>query len=191
MNYKREGENYKCDQDIRLLTVTQTSLGRALGITQQRIGQLIDEGIVVRDEMSKSGRVMLFESLQNHFLSKNANIGSGSSNVNFWKERGLHEKAKRELAELKLSKSRGEVYDAATVEGVLSELLTNCRNKLLGLPSKYAPQLEGKSRAEIYSALMTAIEDELSELSEGVNTCDFDENSGGVAGDTADGDQAD
>ena len=177
----------KVNGNIKEMTVSQTQLGKAIGVSTPRINQLIDEGVVVRDELSTNGQVMLFDSLQNYFLSKNTS-GDG---VSFWKERSLHEKAKRELAELKLSKSRAEVYDAATVEGVLSELLTNFRNKLLGLPSKYAPQLEGKSRAEIYSALMTAIEDELSELSEGVNNCDFDEDGGGVAGDTADGDQAD
>lgn len=171
--YKSEGENYKLDGDIRLMTVTQTNLGKALGVSQQRINQLIDEGIVVRDEMSRSGRVMLFESLQNHFLSKNV---SGDS-VNFWKERGLHERAKRELAEIKVFKARGEVYDAVTVESVLAELLTNFRNKLTGLPAKYSTRLEGKPREKIYEILTTAIEDELTELSEGVAAVEFDEDS--------------
>ena len=161
----------KVSGNIKEMTVSQTQLGKAIGVSTPRINQLIDEGVVVRDELSTNGQVMLFDSLQNYFLSKNT-TGDG---VSFWKERSLHEKAKRELAELKLSKSRGEVYDAATVEGVLSELLTNFRNKLLGLPAKYARQLEGKNRAEIYSELTTAIEEELTELSEGVYSCDFDE----------------
>ena len=174
----------KIGGNIQLMAVTQKQLAQALGLGTTRINQLIDEGIVIRDETSRSGQVMLFESLQNYFLSKNA-TGDG---VSFWKERSLHEKAKRELAELKLSKSRGEVYDSLTVESVLSELLTNFRNKLLGLPSKYATQLEGKSRAEIYSALTTAIEDELTELSEGVNSCDFNEDSEPIADNPANGD---
>ncbi len=182
---------YKLNDDITSTTVTQTNLGRALGISQQRIGQLIDEGIVVRDEFDKSGRVMLFESLKNHFLSKSANLGDGANSVNFWRERGLHEKAKRELAEVKLGKTRGELYDASTVENVLVELLTNFRNKLLGFPNKYATQLEGKSRAEIYDVLATAIEDELAELSEGVNNVDFNEDSEPITDDFADGDKAD
>ena len=185
--YKQDGENYKCDDDIRFLTVTQTNLGKALGLSQQRIGQLIDEGIVVRDEMSKGGRVMLFESLQNHFLSKNV---TGDS-VNFWKERGLHERAKRKLAELKVGKAKGELYDASTVESVLVELLTNFRNKLLGLPTKYSTQLEGKNRAEIYDILTAAIEEELSELSEGVKAVDFNEDGASTALDSTDGDKAD
>lgn len=162
--------------DIREMAVTQSQLARALKVSQPRVNQLIEEGVVIRDESATNGQVMLFESLQNFFLSKNTS-GDG---VNFWKEKGLHEKAKRELAELKLSKSRAEVYDAATVEGVLVELLTNFRNKLLGLPAKYASRLEGKTRAEIYNEMTTAIEDELTELSEGVKAVDFSEDENGV-----------
>lgn len=185
--YNQDGENHKYNDDIRLLTVTQTNLGKALGLSQQRINQLIDEGIVVRDEMSKGGRVMLFDSLQNHFLSKNV---SGDS-VNFWKEKGLHERAKRKLAELKVNKAKGEVYDAATVEGVLVELLTNFRNKLSGIPAKYSPQLEGKTREEIYRTLTAAVEEELAELSEGIETVDFNEDSATVEDDPPAGSQAD
>lgn len=161
----------KIQGEVKDATCTQTQLGRALGVSKQRVNQLIDEGVVIRDEFSTNGQVMLFESLQNFFLSKNT-AGDG---VNFWKEKGLHEKAKREFAELKLSKSRGEVYDASTVEGVLVELLTNFRSKLTGLPAKYSTQLEGKTRAEIYDLLTTAIEEELTELSEGVRAIEFNE----------------
>ena len=178
---------FKIDGEIKWIAVTQRQLSRALGLGTTRINQMIDEGIVVRDETSRSGQVMLFESLQNYFLSKNV---SGDS-VNFWKERGLHERAKRELAELKLSKSRAEVYSASTVEGVLVELLTNFRNKLLGLPSKYSTQLEGKTRAEIYDLLMAAIEEELTELSEGVKAVDFDEDGETTAENIVVGDKAD
>ena len=173
--------------EVKDATCTQTQLSRALGVSKQRVGQLIDEGIVVRDEFATNGQVLLFESLQNYFLSKNV----GGDNVNFWKERGLHERAKRELAELKLSKSRGEVYAAETVENVLIELLTNFRSKLLGLPSKYATQLEGKNRDEIYTALTSAIEEELAELSEGVKTSNYDEDEPPTDGEITGGDKTD
>lgn len=179
----------KLDCEIQDVTCTQRQMARALGLSTTRISQLIsEENILVRDETSRSGQLMLFESLQNYFLSKNAIT---SDNVNFWKERGLHERAKRELAEVKLAKTRGELYEAAVVEGVIVELLTNFRNKLLGLPSKYATRLEGKSRAEIYSELTTAIEEELTELSEGVKACDFNEECAELEADSAFGGQAD
>lgn len=172
---------------IREMTCTQTQLAKAIGVSQARVNQLIDEGVVIRDEFATNGQVMLYESLQNYFLSKNV---SGDS-VNFWKEKGLHERAKRELAELKVDKAKGEVYDAATVESVLTELLTNFRSKLLGLPAKYSTQIEGKTRAEIYDMLTTAIEEELTELSEGVKAVDFNEDGAATAKNSVDGDKTD
>lgn len=164
----------KIDDEIQLIAVTQKQMAKALGLGTTRINQLIDEGIIVRDETSRSGQVMLFESLRNFFLSKNANI-TGDDNVSFWKERALHEKAKRELAEVKLSKTRGDLYESATVEAVLAELLTNFRSKLLGLPSKYAPQLQQKSREDIYSILTQAVEENLSELAAGLESATFED----------------
>lgn len=156
------------------LFCSQSQLARALSLTQPRINQLIDEGIVVRDDRSKNGEVMLLDSLQNYFLSKNTS-GDG---VNFWKEKGLHEKAKRELAEVKLAKTKGELYEAATVESVLGEIITNFRSKLLGLPAKYAARLDGKNRSEIYSVLTTAIEENLTELAAGLEGATFEDESG-------------
>lgn len=168
----------KIDDEIQLIAVTQRQMSRALGLGTTRINQLIDEGILIRDETSRSGQLMLFESLRNFFLSKNANLGDGENAVNFWKERGLHEKAKRELAEVKLAKTKGEFYEASTVESVLGEIMTNFRSKLSGLPAKYAAQLDGKSRDEIYAILTTAIEENLTELAAGLEGATFEDGSG-------------
>lgn len=155
------------------MAVTQRQMSKALGLGTTRINQLIDEGILIRDETARNGQVMLLESLKNYFLSKNAAL-DGDANVNFWKERGLHEKAKRELAELKLAKNRGELYEAEVVERVLSELLTNFRSKMTGLPSKLAPQLAGKDRSEIYKIMTVAIEELLTELADGLESVTFE-----------------
>ena len=57
----------KVREDIRKLTTSQSNLSRALGLTQPRINQLIDEGIVIRDEQDTTGGVMIFESLKVDF----------------------------------------------------------------------------------------------------------------------------
>ena len=58
------------------------------------------------------------------------------------------------------------VYDARTVELVLTEMLSNLRTQLLGLPAKMAPTLVSKSREQIYESMTKEIEDKLGELSE-------------------------
>lgn len=150
-------------------SVSQTLLGQILNISQPRVNQLIDEKIVLRDESTKGSAVLLIPSLRNYYLSKNASGGE----VDFWKEKGLHEKAKREMTELKLQERRGELYEAETVEAVMVEQLTNFRNKLLGLPSKFATQLEGKNREEINDILTVEIENLLEELSQNYQNANF------------------
>lgn len=151
------------------ITVTQTVLGKIFGVSQQRIGQLMEEEIVVRDETDKNGAVFLVDSIRNYYSSKN----TGESGVNFWKEKGLHERAKRELAELKLQERRGELYEASTVEMVMLEHLTNFRTKLLGLPSKIAASLPADIRGEVYDNLTREIENCLDELSKNYKSEDF------------------
>lgn len=81
-------------------------------------------------------------------------------------EKARHEKAKRELAELELQKRRNEVHDAADVELVMTDMLTNLRNQLLGLPAKMAPQLANRDKDYIDQALTDEIQSRLTELSD-------------------------
>lgn len=151
----------KIKSDLRQATCSQKAFAEAIGLTPARINQLIDEEIVVVDESDKQRGVIIFDSMRNYFLSKNVQ-GSG---VDFWKERGLHERAKRQLAELKVEQESGKLYIAEEVERTLTELFTIFRNNLLGLPSKLSVQLENKSREEIFTLLTAEIETYLAELS--------------------------
>ena len=163
----------KLKGDFRNWTVSQTALGQVLNLTPGRINQLIDEKIVVADD-SEKGAVFLVESMQNYYLSKK-NYEDGKGKVNFWEERGLHERAKRKLAELKLKKARGEIYDAPLVDSVLAEVFTNFKNKILGIPAKLSPQLQGKSVAQVHEILTAELDDILIELSENLESADFNE----------------
>ena len=104
---------------------------------------------------------MLAQSLKFYYLSK-ADVGSEAS---YWKEKALREHINRKRDALKLKKEEGAVYDARTVELAFIEILTILRTQLLGLPSKFAVQLEGKSRNEIYEMLTQEIEARLLEMS--------------------------
>ena len=150
-------------------TTTQAKLARYLELSKPRISQLIEEKIVVRDESDAKGKLLAFDSIRNYYLSQQSN----DSGVNFWKEKGLHERAKRELAELKLKTQRGELYEASVVESVMIEHLTNFRTKLLGLPAKIAASLPAEVRGEVYDNLTREIENCLEELSENYKYADL------------------
>lgn len=150
----------KISKDINNVVTTQTQMARALKVSQPRVNQMIKDGTLPTDER---GSVLLVEGMRRYFLSVKA--GDDDSQVDFDRERALHEKAKREIAELKLEKMRKNAYSAKVVEYVMTAMAANLRTQLLGLPSKLAPMLEWKSKEEIYSLLTTEIEEKLAELS--------------------------
>lgn len=154
---------------VREFTVTQKQLAVAFGVTPARVNHLIKDGIVVRDEENQGGAVLLYESVKRYWMNKGTG-GEGDDDMeaelNLTKERAKHEKTKREIAELRLAKMERRAYDAKTVELVMTEMLSNLRTQLLGMPSKLAPQLEGKTKEQIYEGLTRELEEKLSELSE-------------------------
>lgn len=160
----------KVSGKIREMTVTQRQLADAIGITPARVNHLIKDGIVVRDEDNSGGAVMLYESVKRYWLNKSRDGSGGDegleAELNLTNERAKHEKTKREIAEIRLAKLERRVYDARTVELVMTEMLSNLRTQLLGLPSKLAPQLEEVTKEQIYEVTTREIEEKLSELSE-------------------------
>lgn len=143
-------------------TTTQAKLARYLGVSKAYMSQLAEEGnILVKDESDERGKIFAFDSLKNYLLLKK----SGKEGVNYFKEKGLHERVKREQAEIKLAQMKGELYEAATVEQAMIEIVTTLRTHLTALPAKLSTQLEMKTREEIYQTLTREIEDRLEELS--------------------------
>lgn len=154
----------KLSKGLVSLTTTQTEMGRALGLTSGRVHQLVDEGVAIRDPQDKSGAVFVVQTIKNFYSNKyGGSTAEGAPDLN--EERARHEKAKREIAELKLAELQGSVYPAKTVELVMTEMASNLRTQLLGLPAKLAPILEGQKKEEIYTTLTKEIEEKLSELS--------------------------
>ena len=151
----------KISKDLNSLTTTQRGLASVIGISQQRVSALAKDGIVVTDE---TGAVKVFPSLRNYYAHRyDDNV---ADDVDFGQERARHEKAKREIAEIKLEKLQHSIYSARTVETVMITMLSNLRTRLLGMPAKLAPQLEGLSKGEINKLITAEMEAALNELSE-------------------------
>lgn len=162
----------KVNDNPRNITVSQTNLAKGLGLSVVRITQLIQEGIVIRDENDSRGGVLLLQSVYNYAQMKCAGRGAAGVGadegelVDYNREKALHEAADRKIAELKLAKMESRAYDARTVELVMTEQLSNLRTQFLGLPTKLAPILEGKTKDEVYSILTTEVKEKLEELSD-------------------------
>lgn len=134
-------------------------LAKLLNITQRRVNQLAEEKIITRQP---EGDFVLPEAIAEFYSFK----FQSDEAIDFMAEKALHEKAKRELAELELQKRRNEVHDAADVELVMTDMLTNLRSQLLGLPAKMAPQLANRDKDFIDQTLADEIHARLTELSD-------------------------
>lgn len=173
----------KISKGLLMLTTTQTGLAQALGISQQRVSQLLRDKVLTKDD---AGNVLVVESLKNYYKSRSDN--SGEEDVELSKERALHERVKRELAEIELAKRKNEVHETADVELVMTDMLANLRSQLLSIPAKMAPLLTGKTQDEINTALADEIQTRLTELSDYRPEMFSDvEETGGDGDDQADG----
>jgi hypothetical protein len=152
-------------RDLSTILTTSDGLADAFNLTRPRIVQLAKEGILIRDPNSKYA---VQENVRRYVETIKSGGKTAESTEEFqadyWQEKSIHEKAKRELTEIDLAKIQGKMHDARDIELVMSDMLTNLRTQLLGLPSQLAPQLAGKTQEEIFVALSREIESKLIEI---------------------------
>lgn len=134
-------------------------LAKLIGITQRRINQLAEDKIITRQP---EGDFILPEAIAEFYSFKFQNEEA----VDYLAEKAKHEAAKRQLAEIELSKRRNEIHEAADVELVMMDMLTNLRSQLLGIPAKMAPVLADQDKGFIDKALTDEIQARLTELSD-------------------------
>lgn len=153
-------------KDISDLIVNTDALANLLGYTRQRINQLAKEGIL---EKKAPGRFYLMLNVQKYidFLKAGQHEEEEESQAAYWEEKALHERAKREMAELKLAKLKNRLHDADDIEQIMGNMLVTFRNRILGIPQKAAPKIIGmENLAEINETINTELLEALIELSE-------------------------
>lgn len=69
-------------------------------------------------------------------------------------EKWLHEKAKREKAEIELAHIKKEMHRSDEVEKVVNNMLMSFRSKVLSIPSKTAAMLVNKNDPKLIEALL-------------------------------------
>ena len=138
--------------------LSQTKYAEHRNVTKGYIGKLI-----------KEGRLHLIQGKLNVEMS-DAELNNKSNNAkapNYWSERALHEKAKRELAELDLKLKQDQLVEVDQVGDHLDKIFSAVRQRLLATPSKIAPLVHaeesvGGARIVLESAVFEVL-DELSE----------------------------
>jgi len=153
--------------DVSSAIVNTDYLAKMFGVTSRYINQLAKEGVL---EKRAPGRWPLEQNVNRYieFLrSGKKDPEEQESKSIYWEEKAKHEAAKREMAELQLAKLKNQMHDAATVELVMTDMLTTFKNRLLALPQKISPKIIGlKSIAEVNDVLASEINEALTELSD-------------------------
>ena len=131
-----------------------------LGLTERRIRQLRDEGIL---EEKRPGLYDLRGSIARYI----AYLGGGVGKENLNAERARLTKEKRLAAEMDNRVKRGELHSTKDIELALSTMLMNFRTKTLAIPAKLSPELAQMNgdRQKIFDRLRDECEELLQELS--------------------------
>ena len=126
--------------------LSQSKYAEHRNVTKGYIGRLIKEGRLhlIKGKLNVE---MCDAELDNKSANKNA--------PNYWSERALHEKAKRELAELDLKLKHDQLVEVDQVGDHLDKIFYAVRQRLLATPSKIAPLcLQVSSMAKISPPLL-------------------------------------
>ena len=151
----------KISKDLKNITTTQKEMAKVLGISQQRISQLVKGNVMVRDE---TGAIIVIESFKNYYKCQEKD--KDGKEISLDHEKAVHERVKRELSEIKLEETKNNLHSTDDIMLIVGGLVANFRRKLLGLPNKMANRIEGKSADDINELLTKEIHDSLIELSE-------------------------
>lgn len=172
-NKNVENESLKLT-DISAVTVNATELGKIIGVTERRVRQLAEEGILIR---AAKGRYVLTDSLKAYILKLKISMESKGEDpdveISIDEEKAIHEKVKRQMSELKLKIMQGELHKSEDVKNVMTDMLMSVKTKLLAMPSKLAPMLVSRNDIGfVKDALNCEVIETLNELKE-YNPKDF------------------
>jgi len=128
-----------------------------LGLTDRRVRQLRDEGII---EEQAPGLYNLQKTVARYI----SYIRKGNTSLN--DERAMLVRAKREAAEMENELRRGKTHRTEDIEAGIKTMCLNIRSRFLMIPAKLSPALASMdgNQAEIFDALKEAIDETLDEL---------------------------
>lgn len=161
--------------DLIMVKVSSKVLAQCFGISDRRVRQLADDGIIKRDS---HGKYLLLESVKNYII--NLKIQKAGRRIeddfddvlDLNNEKAKHEKLKSMITQIKLLLIQGKVHKSEDVGRVLTSMLTNFKSKLIAMPNRIAPRLERKDKIFIQNLLKNEVDAILNELSE-YNPADY------------------
>jgi Fe2+ transport system protein B len=142
------------------------TVGEWLGITDRHVRRLASEGII--DTVSK-GKYDILDCVKKYTSYLRQQNESRKSNkevkLNYDVERALHEKVKRDTAELKLKVMKSDLHKAEDIEKIMNDTIANAREQLLSIPGKATLMVMGHTDIpSIQSILQKVVYETLEEI---------------------------
>lgn len=151
--------------------VSTTQLAKLLLLSERRIQQLVQAGILKHAIDEDSGRELrgrfeFVESLHAYLRYKSDELGDDDViEAHYLDARARRMAALAKTEELRLARLKGRMHYTEDVEFLLGQMLTAFRSRLLALPSRVSGPLAGKTdQAGIAELLQGELETALREL---------------------------
>lgn len=143
--------------------VNRRDLAVILSISPQHVNRLVTDGILYLTERNQYN---VADSVRRYVeykvaLEKKKHV---SDDNNIASVRMRREIAEAELKEIQLDREKKTVVETKDVERFCVDLVSNAKSKLLAIPGKISPELEGETAKGMQAILKGAINEVLTEL---------------------------
>lgn len=140
-----------------------STISKLFGLTERRVQQLARDGIIPKPEKNQYELIGCVRSYINYLQQRAFGKGAAPQDTHFERARLL--KAQADMAEIELAERTGQLVTVERSEADWVQMVTACRAKLLGIPTKTAYQIANlKDPEEIEKFLKRTIHEALTEL---------------------------
>lgn len=140
-----------------------TTIAKLFGLTERRVQQLAQEGIIPKPEKNQYELVGSVRSYINYLQQRAFGKGVGPQDTHLERARLL--KAQADMAEIELAERTGSLVTVDRVEADWTDMVSACRAKMLGIPTKTAYQIAHlENPQEIEKFLKRTIYEALAEM---------------------------
>lgn len=139
---------------------TSKAVAEWLGITDRRVRELRDEGILTE---ARPGLYNMKTAVRQYLRYK---LGDGDDMARLTAARADREKTRCEIEQMRLAEAKGDLHRTEDIERALKVMISNFRTRILEIPTKYAGTLaQTEDRTEVFDLLNKATSEALEELS--------------------------
>lgn len=150
----------KAEVALGELEIGTSEFAQLVGKSPRWIRQLTQDGVLAQ---CKRGKYKLSESLLAYieYASGGKTDDEKKTHADVKTE---HEVLKKEKTELQLQQMRGQLHSAEAVRMVMGDMILSAKAKLMSIPTRVSPMLDGEPAKSIEQILVKEISDALSVL---------------------------